>query len=111
MIGWGTVPVVAVVVVAAADTTIDPITALNYGVFGVLVVLLVTGKWVVTRRELDAANAATVAAIAERNLERQARNDLELTVRDKYVPALEAARVSGESMLQFLRSAGLGTNG
>lgn len=80
----------------------------NYGILAMVLILIATGKFIVLRRELDAANEAATRARAERDAERQARTDLEQIVRDKYVPALEASRTTGEMTLKFLQSAGLG---
>lgn len=77
----------------------------NYGILGLLVIALGTGKFIVLRRELDASNAIVADMRVERDKERAAYTDLEHLVRDKYVPALEAAKTTQEETLKFLQKA------
>lgn len=77
----------------------------NYGILGLLVIALGTGKFIVLRRELDTANTTADNLRIERDAERKSYAELEQLVRDKYVPALEAAKTTQEETLKFLQKA------
>lgn len=71
---------------------------LNYGLVGLLLIMVATGKFFVTRRELDKADDETALWRAE-------SMRLNALIQDKYVPALEAARTATEAVLGFMRDA------
>lgn len=111
MLWWFRVPFAAGGVYAAAGDPGIPEPwnyVLNYGLVAIVLFMVVTRRFLVPTWSLDACEARVIAAVAERDAERRARNELEQVVRDKYVPALEASRSLQETTLQFLRAAGFG---
>lgn len=80
----------------------------QYGPAALLAACLVLRKFIVPAWTLDSAEQRITQLTDERDVERTARNDIEVLVREKYVPALEASRTSGEALLKYLQATGVG---
>lgn len=103
---YGAISILMIINVLA--TAFDPNSpwayVLNFGVLGVMFVLILSGKFVVTKRELDTCQLQNIKIFSERDEEKAEVRRLNILIQDKYVPALEAAKNSTEAILVWLRN-------